>query len=230
MYPMKKTSILALFGALTLSLTLASQAQAQMKVGTIDMQKIFNAFYKTRDAQDKLQDAQKAYKDELDSRMDIYKKNMDTINKLNEEINKPESSGASKDQKAQERDSKIQEEKGLEKDITEFRQAREKQIQDQMKRMRDGIVDDIMKIVNDQVKGQNYDFVFDKSGFSANNIVSVVLYAKDSYDFSDSVISKLNANRPAATPAPSAGTKASPGNTPATTTKPSGGLPAPHNP
>jgi outer membrane protein len=220
---------LALFGALTLSMTLASQAQAQMKVGTIDMQKIFNAYYKTRDAQDKLQDAQKAYKDELDSRMDIYKKNMDTINKLNEEINKPESSGASKDQKAQERDSKIQEEKGLEKDVTEFRQAREKQIQDQMKRMRDGIVDDIMKIVTDQVKAQNYDFVFDKSGFSANNIVSVVLYAKDSYDFSESVISKLNANRPVSTPAPAAGTKPSPGNTPATTTKPAGNLSAPKN-
>jgi outer membrane protein len=206
---MKKSPVLALLGALALSMTLASQTQAQMKVGTIDMQKIFNAYYKTRDAQDKLQDAQKAYKDELDSRMDIYKKNMDTINKLNEEINKPESSGASKDQKAQERDSKIQEEKGLEKDITEFRQAREKQIQDQMKRMRDGIVDDIMKIVNDQVKGQNFDLVFDKSGFSANNIVSVVLYAKDSYDFSDSIISKLNANRPASTPtpAPAAGAK-----------------------
>jgi type IV secretory pathway VirB6-like protein len=55
-----------------------------------------------------------------------------------------------------------------------------------------------MKVVNEQVKTQNYDFVFDKSGFSANNIVSVVLYAKDSYDFSESVVSRLNASAPAA--------------------------------
>jgi outer membrane protein len=149
---------------------------------------------------------------------------MDTINKLNEELNKPEVSGASKDQKAQDRDTKIQETKGLEKEITDFRQAREKQIQDQMKTMRDGIVEDIMKVVNDQVKGQNFDFVFDKSGFSANNIVPVVLYAKDSYDFSETVISRLNATRPA--PAPSAPQKpvASSTNTPATTTKPAGPL------
>jgi hypothetical protein len=31
--------------------------------------------------------------------------------------------------------------------------------------------------------------------FSANNVVPVLLYARDSYDFSDSVISKLNTGR-----------------------------------
>jgi outer membrane protein len=205
----------------------ASQARAEMKIGTIDMQKVFTAYYKTHDAEDKLKEAQKAYKDELDQRMDAYKKNLDTINKLNEEMNKPELSGASKDQKAQERDSKIAETKGLEKEISDFRSTRERQIQDQLKRMRDGIVEEIMKVVNDQVKTQNYDIVFDRSGFSANNIVPVLLYARDNYDFSESVITKLNANRPPATPTPGLSQKpasAAPTNTPATTVKPAGDL------
>src|SRR6202035_3585789 len=204
-----------------------SKAQAQMKVGTVDMQKIFTAYYKTHDAEEKLKEAQKAYKDELDQRMDEYKKNLDVINKLNEEMNKPELSGASKDQKAQERDSKISETKGLEKEISDFRQTREKQIQDQLKRMRDGIVEEIMKVVNDQVKTQNYDVVFHRSGFSANNIVPVLLYAKDNYDFSESVIGKLNASRPAASPAASQKAGPSPTNTPATTVKPAGDLKKP---
>ena len=118
---MKKSSSLTIIGLLVLTLGFASQAQAQMKVGTIDMQKVFTAYYKTHDAEDKLKEAQKAYKDELDQRMDAYKKNLDVINKLNEEMNKPELSGASKDQKAQERDSKISETKGLEKEISDFR-------------------------------------------------------------------------------------------------------------
>src|SRR6202047_2957935 len=225
-YFMKKSSSLTIIGFLALTLGLASQAQAQMKVGTIDMQKIFTAYYKTHDAEDKLKEAQKAYKDELDQRMDEYKKNLDVINKLNEEMNKPELSGASKDQKAQERDSKISETKGLEKEISDFRQTREKQIQDQLKRMRDGIVEEIMKVVNDQVKAANYDLVFDRSGFSANNIVPVLLYSRDSYDFSDSVISKLNSSRPAApSPTPSVSQKpASSTNTPATTVRPAGDL------
>src|SRR6202795_3585812 len=221
---MKKSSSLTIIGLLVLTLGFASQAQAQMKVGTIDMQKVFTAYYKTHDAEDKLKEAQRAYKDELDQRMDAYKKNLDVINKLNEEMNKPELSGASKDQKAQERDSKISETKGLEKEISDFRQTREKQIQDQPKRMRDGIVEEIMKVVNEQVKAANYDLVFDRSGFSANNIVPVLLYSRDNYDFSDSVISKLNSNRPAAAPTPASQRPAASTNTPATTVKPAGDL------
>ena len=115
-----------MIGLLALTAASLRKAQAEMKVGTIDMQKVFTAYYKTHDAEDKLKEAQKAYKDELDQRMDAYKKNLDVINKLNEEMNKPELSGASKDQKAQERDAKIAETKGLEKEISDFRATREK--------------------------------------------------------------------------------------------------------
>ena len=189
------------------------------------MQKVFDAYYKTHDAEDRLKEAQKAYKDELDERMNEYKKNLDVINKLSEEMNRSELSGSSKDLKAQERDSKISETRGLEKEISDFRQTREKQIQDQMKRMRDGIVGEIMKVVNDQVKTANYDIVFDRSGFSANNIVPVLLYSRDNYDFSDSVITKLNSSRPAATPTPDVSQKPAPStHTPATTVRPAGEL------
>src|SRR5215471_2723283 len=224
---MKKSSFLALIGFLALGGALTSTGQAQMKVGTIDMQKVFTAFYKTHEAEDKLKDAQRAYKEELDQRMEAYKKNLDGINMLNEEINKPEQSSASKDQRAQERDSKISETKGLEKEISDFRTTREKQIQEQLKRMRDEIVDEIMKVVNDQVKAQNYDIVFDRSGFSANNIVPVLLYSKENYDFSESVITKLNSSRPpvASSPAQKAGPSST--NTPATTVRPAGDLKKP---
>jgi outer membrane protein len=86
-------------------------------------------------------------------------------------------------------------------------------------------VEEIMKVVNDQVKAQNYDIVFDRSGFSANNIVPVLLYSRDNYDFSDSVITKLNASRPSASAAPGASQKpATSTNTPATTVRPAGDL------
>ena len=230
---MKKSSFLMMGGVAAVSIALALPIQAQQKIGTIDMQKVFTAYYKTRDAETKLQEAQKAYKDELDQRMDIYKKNLDTINKYNEEINRPELSGASKDQKAQERDSKIAETKGLEKEITDFRTAREKELQEQMNRMRQGIVEEIMRVVNDQVKAANYDLVFDKSGQSLNSGVPVLVFARENMDFSESVITKLNANRPPVTSSPAAAQGQKPQLTqpeksgPAITTKP-GGFPSPN--
>jgi outer membrane protein len=201
-----------------------SQVKAEMKIGTIDMAKVLAGYYKTQDAQQKLEEAQKSAQDELNQRMDSYKKNLDSINKLNEELNKPDLSGASKDQKAQERDAKIAETNGLEKEITEFRSTRQKQLQDEKQHMVSALVEDIMKVVSDQVKAQNYDLVFDKSGQSVALGVPVLLYARGDADFSDTVIAKLNANRPAI----SSSSKPSPreANNPAITTKP-GGFPSP---
>jgi outer membrane protein len=226
---MNNSSTLGLVAGLALSAVVVSSARAETRIGTIDMQKIFSAYYKTREAETKLQEAQKSARDELDQRMDSYKKNLDSINKLNEEINKPDLSGASKDQKAQERDSKIAEAKGLEKEINEFRSTREKQLQEQMARMRQGIVEEIMRVVNEQVKNQNYDMVFDKSGQSLNSGVPVLVYSRDNFDFSESIITRLNANRPPAAASPAAAQKPgqpSSGSAPAITTKP-GGFPSP---
>jgi outer membrane protein len=230
---MKKTLSLAAAGLFAAAFASTVPANAEVKVGTIDMQKVFVAYYKTREAEDKLGDAQKAYKEELDQRMDLYKKNLDSINKLNEEMNRPELSTASKDQKGQERDAKIAETKGLEKEIGEFRATREKQLQEQVNRMRQGIIEEIMRVVNEQVKAQNFDLVFDKSGQSLNFGVPVLVYSREAMDFSESVITKLNANRPPPSARPDrSGSAAQPSgtNTPATTTKPGGFPPSPAAP
>ena len=225
---MKKTLSWVATGLFAATFVFVGQAKAELKVGTIDMQRVFTAYYKTREVEEKLNDAQKAAKEELDQRMELYKKNLDAINKLNEEMNKPELSSASKDQKGQERDAKIAETKGMEKEIAEFRSTREKQLQEQWNRMRQGLIEEIMRVVNDQVRAQNFDVVFDKSGQSLNAGVPVLVYAREAMDFSESVISKLNANRPASTPLSQQRSGAQPSgtNTPATTTK-AGGFPSP---
>jgi outer membrane protein len=207
------------FGAL-------SQAKAELKIGTIDMAKVMAGYYKTQEAQQKLEEAQRSAQDELNQRMDSYKKNLDSINKLNEELNKPDLSGAGKDQKAQERDSKIAETNGLEREIQDFRSTRQKQLQDEKTHMVSALVEEIMKVVTDQVKAQNYDLVFDKSGQSAALGTPVLLFARNDIDFSDMVIAKLNANRPAASPSAKPGTSPAATNTPAVNTKP-GGFPSP---
>ncbi|MBV9490928.1 MAG: OmpH family outer membrane protein [Verrucomicrobia bacterium] len=224
---MKKTLSWAAAGLFAATFGFVGQVKAELKVGTIDMQRVFTAYYKTREVEEKLNDAQKAAKEELDQRMELYKKNLDAINKLNEEMNKPELSTASKDQKGQERDAKIAETKGMEKEIAEFRSTREKQLQEQWNRMRQGLIEEIMRVVNDQVRAQNFDVVFDKSGQSLNAGVPVLVYAREGMDFSESVISKLNANRPAPSPAGQRSSAQPSGtNTPATTTK-AGGFPSP---
>jgi outer membrane protein len=171
-------------------------AHAQFKVGTVDMNKVFSSYYKTKDAENRINEARTSAKKELDDRYDTYKKNLDSINKLNEDLNKSELSKEKKDSSSKARDEKIAETKNLEREITEFRNSREKQLQEQAVRMRNGIVEEITKLVQDRVRSGGYDLVLDKSGSSLNG-VPIVLYSKDSEDFSDDIIKELNKNKPA---------------------------------
>jgi outer membrane protein len=180
-----------------------ASAQGVLKVGTVDMKKVFESYYKTKDAETRINEARNSAKKELDDRMDVYNKGVAEVKKLNEEIDKPELSKENKEQRSKSRDEKVAELKTMEREINEFRQTREKQLQEQSVRMRGGIVDDINKVVSDKVKAENFQIVFDKSGPSLNG-VPVVLFAKDEYDFTPDVISALNKNKPKEELAPKA--------------------------
>src|SRR5216110_752215 len=135
---MKK--LLSTILALTLALPLAVFAQGTLKIGTVDMQRAFKEYSKTKDAEAKINDAKNAAKKEYDDRADSYKKALDEINKLNQQLEAPALSADAKTQKAKQRDEKIASIKSMEREINEFRQTREKQLQEQAVRMRDGIV------------------------------------------------------------------------------------------
>src|SRR5216117_4112767 len=186
---MKK--LLSTILALTLALPLAVFAQGTLKIGTVDMQRAFKEYSKTKDAEAKINDAKNAAKKEYDYRAESYKKALDEINTLNKQLDAPALSADAKAQKAKERDDKISNIKNMEREITEFRQTRERQLQEQALRMREGIVKEITDVVLDKVKTSNLDLVFDKSGNSLNS-VPVLMYSRDSVDFTNDVIAVLN--------------------------------------
>ena len=106
------------------------------------------------------------------------------------------------------RDEKIANIKAMEREINEFRQTREQQLQQQAMRMREGIVKEITDVVLERVKTNGMDLVFDKSGQSTN-YVPVVLYSRDTADFTTEIITALN-KKAASAPEKPATTSASP--------------------
>jgi outer membrane protein len=185
---MKKLPLIALSALLLLPGATFAQA---LKVGTIDMNKAFKEYNKTKDAEKKINEAKDAAKKEYDDRADAYKKALDEINNLNKQLDAPALSADAKTQKAKERDDKIANIKNMEREINEFRQTRERQLQEQALRMREGIVKEITEVVMDKVKNRSLDLVFDKSGMSLNG-VPLVMFARDNYDFTGDVITDLN--------------------------------------
>ena len=186
---MKKS--LSILSALMLAAPLAAFAQGTGKIGTVDMQRAFKDYNKTKDAELKINEAKNAAKKEYDDRAEAYKKALDEINNLNKQLESPALSADKKTGMAKERDDKIANIKNMEREISDFRQTRERQLQEQLMRMREGIVKEITDVVMEKVKGKGLDFVLDKSGVSING-VPVVLYAPDNVDFTNEIIEVLN--------------------------------------
>jgi outer membrane protein len=203
--------------ALTLAFPIAAFAQGTLKIGTVDMQRAFKEYNKTKEAEVKINDAKNAAKKEYDDRAESYKKALDEINNLNKQLDSPALSADKKTQTAKERDDKIANIKNMEREISDFRQTRERQLQEQLMRVREGIVKEITDVVMEKVKANNLDLVFDKSGVSING-VPVLMYSHDNIDFTNDIIAVLN--KPGRATSSIGKTQASPSVTPARAAKP----------
>ena len=212
---MKKS--LSIVFALTLALPIAAFAQGTMKIGTVDMQRAFKDYNKTKEAEAKINDAKNSAKKEYDDRAEAYKKALDEINNLNKQLESSALSADKKTQTAKDRDDKIANIKNMEREISDFRQTRERQLQEQLMRVREVIVKEITDVVMEKVKSNNLDLVFDKSGMSING-VPVLMYSHDNIDFTNDIIAVLN--KPGRATAPITKTSTTTSATPARAAKP----------
>ncbi len=189
---MKKT-LIALVAALAFGTAFHASAQS-LKIGTVDVKKVFDSYSKTKDAEQRINEERNAARKELEDRMDSYKKLTDEVKKLQGDAQKPELSKEAKDARNKQCDGKIAELKAWEREIQEFEGTRRKQLEDQTVRMRDGIVEEIRKVIADLAKAGQFDLVIDKSGLSLNGVPNL-LYSRDSYEFTGDVVTALNKKR-----------------------------------
>jgi len=186
-----------LFLALVLSLFTAgsASAQGQIKIGTVDMKRVFQEYYKTREAEKKVNEDKSKAKKDLDQRTSEYQKLISQWEAANRIVQDKLVNAELKAQKQQEAGTLASQIKALEREIDEFRRRREAQLQEQVNRMRKGLMEDIQQNVEEKSKKDNYDLVFDKSGVSPSG-VKFLLHTKDAIDFTSEVLAVLNKNAP----------------------------------
>jgi outer membrane protein len=205
---MKNIRIFSCFASILVLSPLAASAQ-NLKIGTVDMKRVFESYYKTKDAEAKINEKRNSAKKELEDRMDVEKKALEEIKKLDEDIQKPELSKPAKEEKMRLRQEKAVDLQNMDREIREFQTTQEKQLNELSVRMRGGIVEEINKVVEARVKAENFDLVLDKSGQSLNG-VPLVLYSRDNWDFTTEVVTALNKNRNSSSDLPAPAPTATP--------------------
>src|SRR5438093_11727067 len=119
---MKKS--LSILSALMLAFPVAVFAQGTLKIGTVDMQRAFKEYTKTKEAEAKINDAKNAARKEYDDRAEDYKKAVDEMNKLNKQVQAPPLSADKETQTAKERDDKMAKMQNMEQEDSDLRQTR----------------------------------------------------------------------------------------------------------
>jgi outer membrane protein len=191
----RRSSLTALLGA-GLFLLPGSTAYAQPKIATVDLRKIFEGYYKTKQADSQLRergaDAEKQYK----SMLDDYTKANDEYKKLVESANDQAVSGEQRDKRKKAAEAKVLELNEIEKTLTQFQREKKATFEEQKKRMRDQIVREIREVINNRAKAGNYTMVLDLSAESINN-APFILYSVGQNDLTEEILSQMNIGAPA---------------------------------
>jgi outer membrane protein len=181
---------------------LGASAQAPIgRIATVDLNKVFNEYYKTPMAQSKLKETVDSYTKEQDEMMTNYKKGIDELNKLREEQEKSEYTAEVREQKRKAVAEKLTDTQKLQRDIEDYRASHQKILQEQTQRMRQSILKEINDVISKEAGNQGYQLVIDKSGNTLNG-VPMVIFSQDSLEITDDIVKILNKNQPKTTEAP----------------------------
>ena len=196
---MMKSLLRKIVPVLLLVSLMSLPAWGQGRLATIDMRKVFDNYWKTKQADAALKDRAADIEKEHKSMLDDWKKAKEDYQALLTEANNQTLSLEERDKRKKTAEDKFKQIKDSEDAIQQYERQARTTLDEQKKRMRDSILDEIRTTINGKAKSAGYALVFDTVGESINN-TPVVLYSNNENDITESVLSQLNAGAPAETP------------------------------
>jgi outer membrane protein len=169
---------------------------ADTRIVFVNMDRIFNEFYKTKLADTQLKEQASQVMDERKKLQSDFEKLQADFNKLRDDA---QNAALTEEVRAQRRTSaeeKLVEVRDYEQKIRRFDDTRRKQMEDQSRRMRKRIVDEIRDTIQTYARNQMFSAVLDTSGQTLNGI-ETVLYTEPRMDVTGEIIDVLNRGRPA---------------------------------
>lgn len=185
-------------GFLLISL-LSGSAYAQSRIATVDLRKIFDGYWKTKQADAALKDRAADMEKEHKNMLDDWKKAKEDYQTLLNSANDQAVSSEQRDKRKKLAEDKLKQIKESEDNIGQYERSAKQTLDDQRKRMRDNILGEIRAALNAKAKSAVYSMVIDTTADSFNN-TPVVLYTNNENDMTDAILSQLNAGAPAETP------------------------------
>jgi len=188
--PLGRTALAALA-----ALFLAAPLHAETKVGTVDLKKVFEKYWKTVQADKNLKERAGEFDKKRKEMVEEFQKANEDYKKLLDGANDQAVSAEEREKRKKSAETKLLEIREIEQSVQQFDRSARTTLAEQQRRMRDNILEEIRNIVNAKAKAGGYALIFDTAGETVNN-TPVVPYSDGKNDLTDDVLSQLNATAP----------------------------------
>jgi outer membrane protein len=177
-------------------ITVAAAQQGKLNIATVDMQELFKQYYRTNEAQKQVNVERARIQKDNNERLARIRELEESRGGLRKQLEDPSINDSKKQTLFKDWQMKQQEGIALERERQEFLERRNRALNEKVVQRMKGIFEEIRKLVEEQAKVDNYDYVFDKSGLSSSQ-VPFLLYTKDATDITAGLLKNLNKDAPA---------------------------------
>lgn len=180
-------------------LGMAHPASAQIatdrdRIVFVDMNKVFDEYYKTKLAEGQIKEDEAQFKKELQGMVDEYKALQEEFKKVREESENRVLSEEARSKSRASAEEKLVELREMEAKLRRFEESKRRQMTETMKRVRDKLVVEIKGTLSDYAKSQGFMAVLDASGDNLNGVPNI-LYYDSNRDITASLLELLNSGK-----------------------------------
>jgi outer membrane protein len=184
-----------LIPGLLLFSVLSSSAWAETRIGTVDLRKVFEGYWKKKQAEAQLKERQADMEKEDKNMLEDYKRMKDDYQNLLTSANDQAVSPEERDKRKKAAEDKLKQMKDLEDTIRQYESQARNTLLDQSQRTRSKILDEIRNVVGAKARTAGFSLVIDTAAESAN-ATPVVLFTNNENDITDAILKELNAAAP----------------------------------
>lgn len=181
-------SRIAVMTAILAATTAAAQGPA---IAAVNMEKVFNNYYKTARADAALKQQESVYEGHakgLAKEVESARQKRDEMREKSLNVALPKKVRQNCAKEAKKFEERYQEKRD---ELRSFMEKKRGELQKDYMGKRKDIVKDITEYVRSYAEKKDYDYVFDSSGFTSN-MIPVLIYAAPSTDVTDTILSDLN--------------------------------------
>jgi Skp family chaperone for outer membrane proteins len=195
--------LIRVLGPLIALLAISSDALAQPKIGLIDLKKVFDGYWMTKQQNAELKETEAEYEKSRRRLLEDYQRAGEEYKKLLEGANDQALAAEERAKRKTDAERKVLEIREIEQSVTQFDRTTRQTLADQTKRMRDRILVKIREVIDVHARRGGYTMVLDTVAETINQ-TPMILYHNGQNDLTDAVLTELNATAPVSLPAPAA--------------------------